>query len=139
MEQPDSRLPAEPQFYCLHHVLEIARELLVVMMRRESRYILSVIAKIENYQVKVSEQVLPVGKVGVSGEAVAMGKQQTHAIGATVAPHKNRCAIVEHNVKDHAGYGKLEMHQILAAVWVRRTRIDPLVLHPHAQGCGSDT
>ena len=44
------------------------------MMRRYNQHILSVIAEIENYEVKIDEQILPVGKVGISGKAVAMGK-----------------------------------------------------------------
>lgn len=75
------------------------------MMRWHNRYILPVVAKVENNRVKVTEQVLPVGKVGVSGEAVAMGEEQTHAICSTVASHANFGAILERNLKDHAGCG----------------------------------
>ena len=74
VEQAGSWPLSELHFYCLNDAFKIACELLVVMMRRYNRHILSVIAKIENYQVKVNEQVLPVGKVGISGKAVAMGK-----------------------------------------------------------------
>jgi hypothetical protein len=42
------------------------------MMRWDNWYILPVVAKIENDHVKITEQVLPVGKVGVGGEAVAV-------------------------------------------------------------------
>jgi hypothetical protein len=59
------------------------------MMRRHNRHILSVIAKVEDYQVELCEQILPVGKLGISCKAVAMGQEQTHAVRAAVAPHKN--------------------------------------------------
>jgi hypothetical protein len=81
-------------------------------MRWDNWYILPVVAEIENDHVKITEQVLPVGKVGVGGEAVAVGKQQTHTTCATVAPHANFGAILKRNLKDHARCGKLEMHEI---------------------------
>ena len=57
------------------------------MMRRYNRHILSVIAEIENYEVKIDEQILPVGKVGISGKAVAVGKEQTHTICGAMPSH----------------------------------------------------
>jgi hypothetical protein len=44
-------------------------------------------------KVKINEQVLPVGKVGISGKAVAMGKEQTHTICAAMPSHTHSGAI----------------------------------------------
>src|SRR5690348_11062973 len=84
------------------------------MVRRHSWHILPMIAKVKDYQVKVIEQVLPVGKVGVRGEAVSMRKKQTHALRPAVTPHANFGAILQRNVKGHPRYGKLEAHEISA-------------------------
>jgi hypothetical protein len=89
MEQAGGCPLAEPHFHRLYDPFEIARQLLVSMMRRHNRHILSVIAKVEDYQVELCEQILPVGKLGISCKAVAMGQEQTHAVRAAVAPHKN--------------------------------------------------
>ena len=80
------------------------------MMRRYNQHILSVIAEIENYEVKIDEQILPVGKVGISGKAVAMGKEQAHTICAAMPSHTNSGTILEHNLKDYVGLWKLERH-----------------------------
>jgi hypothetical protein len=122
MEQAGSWSLSKLHFHCLNDAFKIACELLVVMMRGYNRHILSVIAKIENYQVKVNEQVLPVGKVGIRGKAVAMRKEQTHAICATVAPHTDFGIIFKHNVKRHTGRGKLEMHEISISASVHQRR-----------------
>ena len=84
------------------------------MVRRHNWHILSVIAKVKDDEVKVSEQVLPVGKIGVSGEAITMGKEQTDAICAAMTPHKNGRAIVERNVKRHFGSGQFVVHWVTA-------------------------
>jgi hypothetical protein len=66
MEQAGGCPLAEPHFHRLYDPFEIARQLLVSMMRRHNRHILSVIAKVEDYQVELCEQVLPVGTAIVS-------------------------------------------------------------------------
>ena len=68
------------------------------------------VAEIEDQHIESWQQVLPVGKIGVSGEAITMGKEQTYAICAAVTPHANFGAILKHNVKGHAGFRKLEKH-----------------------------
>jgi len=45
----------------------------------------------------------------ISGEAVAMGKEQTHAICVAVAAHADFGAILQHNIKGYAGCGKFEI------------------------------
>ena len=55
MEQAGRWPLSELRFHCLNDAFEIACKLLVVMMRRYNRHIVSVIAKIENYQVKIHE------------------------------------------------------------------------------------
>jgi hypothetical protein len=75
MEQAGSWPLSELHFHDLNDAFKIAREL-VIMVWRHHRHILTVIAKVEDHQVKVSEQILPVGKVSVSGEAVSMEKNK---------------------------------------------------------------
>ncbi len=110
MEDSGSRLVAEPGFDHVHDAFEIASELLVSVMRRYDRHVLTVVAKIEHQKVEVGKQVLPIGKVGVGGEAVAVREQKADAVGAAVAPHANFRPVFERNVKGHARSGKLEVH-----------------------------
>jgi hypothetical protein len=100
-------------FYGLNDAFEIARELLIRMMRRYNRYILPVIAKVEDHQIKIGKQILPIGKVGVSSEAIAMAKDQTHAIRAAMTSDTDFGAILERNIKDYTGRWKLENHRDL--------------------------
>jgi hypothetical protein len=68
------------------------------------------IAKVEDHQIKLGKQMLPVWKVSVGREAIAMRKNQTHSICAAMAPHENFCAILQYNVKHHAGSGQFVAH-----------------------------
>ena len=117
MKQTGGRPRTKPRFHLLHDPFEIARELLIGMMRRHHRQVLPVIAEVEHQEIEFLQQVLPVRIVGVGGKAVAVREQETDAIRIAVTAHADFGAVVERDVKSHAGSGKLEMHREPADDW----------------------
>src|SRR6516165_752240 len=110
--------------HLLHHALEIAAELSVMMVRGLDRNILPVVAKIEYQHIEPVEQVLPIGKISVRGEAIAMGDQQAIALRISMPPHANHCAVFQGNLKGHARGRDFETHSPFSPLWLcRRARM----------------
>ena len=124
MKQAGGRPRTKPRFHLLHDPFEIARKLLVGVMRRHHRQVLPVIAEVEHQEIEFLQQVLPVRIVGVGGKAVAVREQETDAIRIAVTAHADFGAVVERDVKGHAGSGKLEMHRGLRMIWMKRMCAD---------------
>src|SRR5262249_9522805 len=93
----DSGRPALSEFrrYILVHPLEITAELCVGVVGGRRRFILAMIAKIENDEIEAIEKMLPVRQVAVDGVTVAMAEEKPHTLWIAVSAHANPGAVIE--------------------------------------------
>jgi hypothetical protein len=90
-----------------------------MMIGRLDRDVLAVVAKIEDDQVVVGQEMPPIGVIGIGGKAISVREQDPRARGIAMAPDPDLGAVVKTDLEDSAGSGKLKRHRRL-----RRIRLE---------------
>ncbi len=102
---------AEPRGHALVDALEVAGELRIGMVRRRHRHVLPVIAEIEDDEVVVGEEMLPVRQVAVDRKAVAVADEEPHAVGTAVAAHLDPGSVLQRHLEGLMGSRHFQAHR----------------------------